>query len=94
MAREKKLPLEDLRVFEAVSGMGVKAVVSNKQILFGNRKLVHKFEIPSDLIEEKMAKLESEGKTVMILADGKEIAGLVAVADTVGVITFCHKGTN
>jgi Cu+-exporting ATPase len=30
-----------------------------------------------------MAKLESEGKTVMILADGKEITGLIAVADTV-----------
>jgi Cu+-exporting ATPase len=30
-----------------------------------------------------MANLESEGKTVMILAIGEEIAGLVAVADTV-----------
>ena len=83
MARERKLPLEDLRQFEAVSGMGVRAVISNKQVLFGNRKLVHKFEIPSDLIEPKMANLESEGKTVMILSIDKEIAGLIAVADTV-----------
>lgn len=83
MATIKKLALENLREFEAVSGMGVRAVVGNKQVFFGNRKLIQKFQIPTDLIEQKMAKLESEGKTVMILADGKEIAGLIAVADTV-----------
>jgi P-type Cu+ transporter len=83
MARIKKLALEDLGEFEAVSGMGVRAVVGNRHVFFGNKKLVQKFAIPSDLIEQKMAKLESEGKTVMILAIGKEIAGLIAVADTV-----------
>ena len=83
IATIKKLALENLREFEAVSGMGVRAVVGNKQVFFGNRKLLQKFQIPTDLIEQKMAKLESEGKTVMILADGKEIAGLIAVADTV-----------
>ena len=83
MAKERKVALEDPKQFEAVSGMGVTAVIGNKQILFGNRKLVHKFEIPSELIETKMANLESEGKTVMILSIDKEIAGLVAVADTV-----------
>ena len=83
MATIKKLVLENLREFEAVSGMGVRAVVGNKQVFFGNRKLIQKFQIPTDLIEQKMAKLESEGKTVMILAYGKEIAGLIAVADTV-----------
>ena len=83
MARNNKLLLEELTHFEAVSGMGVKAVVSNNQILFGNRKLIRKYEIPSDLIESKMSSLESEGKTVMILSIDKEIVGLVAVADTV-----------
>ena len=83
MAQTKKIAIENLREFEAVSGMGVRAVVGNKQVFFGNRKLIQKFQIPTDLIEQKMAALESEGKTVMILADGKEIAGLIAVADTV-----------
>lgn len=83
IARERKLSLEDPRQFEAVSGMGVTAVISDKLVLFGNRKLVCKFGIPSDLIEPKMANLESDGKTVMILSVDKEIAGLIAVADTV-----------
>src|SRR5574341_1727386 len=85
MANEKKLPIENLTEFEAMSGMGVRAIIGNKQVLFGNRKLVQKFEIPFDVIEPQMTKLESEGKTVMILAVNNEIAGLVAVADTVKV---------
>ena len=34
-------------------------------------------------LEEKIAKLEDEGKTVMILAVSKELVGIIAVADTI-----------
>ncbi len=67
--------------FEAVSGMGVKAIVGDKHILFGNRKLVQEFGL-SKVTEQQMSKLESEGKTVMILAVEQQISGLIAVADT------------
>ena len=83
MAKTKKLGLENLSEFEAVSGMGVKASVGGKKVFFGNRKLLQKFEIQSEMIEQKMAKLESEGKTVMILAESNVVAGMIAVADTI-----------
>ncbi len=91
--------MQNLKQFEAITGMGVKAIVNNKPILFGNRKLIKKFNVhfvvdvdsavndgnnnDDDILEEKMAKLESEGKTVMILAVEENIAGLIAVADTI-----------
>ena len=85
--------LQNLRQFEALSGMGVKAIVDDKHILFGNRKLIKKFNVHfnfdntlkdnNDILEENMTNLESEGKTVMILAVEGKIAGLVAVADTI-----------
>lgn len=91
--------IQNLKQFEAITGMGVKAIVNNKPILFGNRKLIKKFNVHFvvdvnspvndgnnnnyDILEEKMAKLESEGKTVMILAVEENIAGLIAVADTI-----------
>jgi Cu+-exporting ATPase len=93
--------IQNLKQFEAISGMGVKAIVNNKSILFGNRKLIKKFNIhfvvddtslkdkkgnvddDDYILEEKMTKLESEGKTVMILAIDGNIAGLIAVADTI-----------
>ncbi|MEW6044841.1 MAG: heavy metal translocating P-type ATPase [Thermoproteota archaeon] len=81
-AAMKNIPIKNPQNFEAVSGMGVKAQVSGKQVLFGNRKLLRKFGIPTDHIEQKMESLESEGKTVMIVAVDQIIAGLVAVADT------------
>ncbi|NOJ26612.1 MAG: heavy metal translocating P-type ATPase [Nitrososphaera sp.] len=81
-AKQRRLLLVRPEEFEAVSGMGVKAVVNNRDILFGNRKLMNKFEIYSDFIEEKMQELEAHGKTVMIVGVDKEIAGLIAVADT------------
>lgn len=81
-AKQRRLLLVRPEEFEAVSGMGVKAVVNNRDILFGNRKLMNKFEIYSDFIEEKMQELEANGKTVMIVGVDKEIAGLIAVADT------------
>jgi Cu+-exporting ATPase len=82
---EKTISLEEPKDFEAISGMGVKAVIDSKFVLFGNRKLMQKFDIDfeKEVIEKVMDKLESEGKTVMILAVNNEIAGLIAVADTV-----------
>lgn len=83
--RGKNNSLEEPKDFEAISGMGVKASIDDKFILFGNRKLMRKFDIDltKEDIEKVMDKLESEGKTVLILAVNNEIAGLVTVADTV-----------
>ena len=81
-AAMKNIPTKNPQNFEAVSGMGVKAQVNGKQVLFGNRKLLRKFNMLTDHIEQKMESLESEGKTVMIVAIEQDIAGLVAVADT------------
>lgn len=81
-AEMKNIVIRNPQNFEAISGMGVKAVVNNRIVLFGNRKLVKKFNISTDQIEQKMESLESEGKTVMIIAVDQVIAGLIAVADT------------
>jgi P-type Cu+ transporter len=81
--KKQNISLQHPKDFEAVSGMGVKAELGGNRILFGNRKLMRKFEIDTEAVERNMAKLESDGKTVMIVAEGSEILGLIAVADTV-----------
>lgn len=88
MANQKRLPIQDPLNFQAVPGMGIIAIINNKQVMFGNRKLVKKFEVPFDIVEAQITKLESEGKTVMILAISNAIAGLVAVADTIKKSSF------
>ncbi len=68
--------------FEAVVGAGVKGFVNGKTYYFGTKKLLadHGIELGMKALVEN---LESEGKTVMFLADDKSALGTVAVADTV-----------
>ncbi len=81
-SKQKSISLKKPTNFEAISGMGVKAVVNDLHTLFGNRKLMQKFSIPVDQVEHTMESLESEGKTVMILVIDKRVAGVIAVADS------------
>ncbi len=69
--------------FEAIAGMGVKAVVGGKQVLVGNRKLFATRGIDISKAEPVLAKLEKEGKTAMIVAADKDPSGVIAVADTI-----------
>jgi len=69
--------------FEALPGKGVIGKINNKEILFGNRKLMAENKIDYQSFEEKIIVLENQGKTVMMLAYGGEFAGIIAVADTV-----------
>ena len=69
--------------FEAIAGMGVKAVVGGKQVLVGNRKLFATRGIDINKVEPVLAKLEKEGKTAMIVAADEDSSGVIAVADTI-----------
>ena len=69
--------------FEAVAGMGVRAVVEGKEVLMGNRKLFATDGIDIRTAEPMLAKFEKEGKTAMIVVLGGELAGVLAVADTI-----------
>lgn len=80
--RKQKIGLTNPKDFQAISGMGVTAELDGKRFLFGNRKLMRKFGLHTEAVEENMGSLESDGKTVMIVAEDNRILGLIAVADT------------
>jgi len=81
-AREEKVNFLEVKNFQAIPGHGVSAEINGKTILFGTRKLMVDNQINPALVEEKMIALENQGKTAMILAQDKNIIGIVAVADT------------
>ncbi|MFH0978620.1 MAG: heavy metal translocating P-type ATPase [Candidatus Woesearchaeota archaeon] len=82
-AAQKKLRTSALKGFKATPGMGVSGKVQGKQVYLGNQKLMHNFGIPTASVDRQAVALEQEGKTVMFVAVGKKIIGLVAVADSV-----------
>ena len=78
----KGLVLSSSEGFKAIPGHGIEASIHAKKYFLGNRKLMEKFQIAVAEIEERLAALEEQGKTAMIVADDKHVLGIVAVADT------------
>ena len=75
--------LPDPEEFTALPGYGVEAIVDSRQILLGTRKLLQERGVDFQEALADMERLEEQGKTVMLIAFDKTLAGLIAVADTV-----------
>jgi Cu+-exporting ATPase len=71
--------------FTAIAGRGLEATVEGHAVLVGTRRLLSERALMYDALEEQLAALEQAGKTTMLVAIDGEVAGLVAVADTVKV---------
>lgn len=69
--------------FEAVPGHGIQAEIEGKSVLIGTIKLMRKHDISVEGLEKDKEHLEEEGKTAMLVAVDGQLAGLIAVADTV-----------
>jgi Cu+-exporting ATPase len=82
-AKEEKITIADAKFFKAIPGYGIIVRSEGKTILLGNRNLMKRYKIKTEQLEKSMSKLESEGKTVMILALNNKIVGLIGVADTI-----------
>jgi Cu+-exporting ATPase len=80
-AKENKIKIHEVNNFQAIPGKGVEATLNRKKILLGTRRLMKDNKISLGFIEDKMVELEDRGKTVMILAYGKKVMGIIAVAD-------------
>lgn len=83
-AKEKNIFLQDIKNFQAVPGYGVLGELSSgEKIFLGTRKLMTDNKINFSVIEEKLSVLENQGKTAIILAIENDIAGIIAIADTI-----------
>jgi len=88
-AEERGLDVAAPETFENVPGQGVRATVDGDEVLVGNRKLLRNNGIDPSPAAETMERLESEGKTAMLVGrvpagtSAGELVGIVADADTV-----------
>jgi Cu+-exporting ATPase len=81
-AEDRDLDLAEPESFDSTPGHGVEAKVAGRSVLLGNRKLMSDRGIDIALLATEAQRLEAEGKTVMFVAVDGELAGVVAVADT------------
>jgi len=81
-AKEKGLKFAKIEKFNSITGMGIEALVDEKNILVGNQKLMKTKGIEVNFTPEE-DQLSKEGKTLMLVAADGKFQGVVAVADTV-----------
>jgi len=82
-AENKKITLDKIDKFKAVPGHGVEGFLKMDKVILGNRKMMEREKVNFKDSEEQIEKLETEGKTVMMIAVKNELIGLIAVADTI-----------
>lgn len=87
-AEEKGLSLLKTEFFDAITGHGIEVTVDGQDLLLGNRKLMDDNDIELGELAGMSDRLASEGKTPMYIAIEDEIAGIIAVADTVKETSF------
>jgi Cu+-exporting ATPase len=82
-ARAKGVALQAVEGFEALTGMGIRAIIAGQTVLAGNRKLMDTQAVALDAQAEVSDRLAADGKTPMYIAVDGQAAGIVAVADVV-----------
>ncbi|MEY4479409.1 MAG: hypothetical protein RLZZ267_87 [Bacillota bacterium] len=80
---ERGITLAKVDSFEAKPGFGISAMVEGQSVLIGTRRLLSDNMVVFDGAIAQLESLESQGKTVMLVAIDGNYAGLVAVADTI-----------
>ncbi|MEJ6781020.1 heavy metal translocating P-type ATPase [Aminobacter sp. Piv2-1] len=76
-ARERGARMAEPDRFEAIPGKGIRAVIGGRTIEIGNRRLIQVDDAYPDV-----ARLESEGKTLLILAIDGRPSGILGAMDT------------
>ena len=81
-AQHRELALPKVTGFEAIPGHGIRGLAEGRQILMGNRRLFAREGIDSTAAEDSMTRLETEGKTAMLVGWDGALRGIIAVSDT------------
>jgi Cu+-exporting ATPase len=82
-ARARGLALDSYpENFHTITGRGASARVEGHSVLVGTRRFLAEQAIVFASLEQRIERLEGEGKTVMLVALDGAAVGLIAVADT------------
>ena len=82
-AREKQLVLDKPEQFDSASGIGVRGMVAGKALSLGNAALMEQLGVDVAPMAPQAEALRAEGASVMHLAVGARLVGILAVSDPV-----------
>ena len=80
-AQQRGMPIGEPEEFESVTGSGVRATVSGRQVLVGQLALLAEAGIDLSALTGHLDQLEAAGHTVIAVAAGQVAVGVVALGD-------------
>lgn len=83
LERAGVLPVAAAQEFAAIEGKGASAVVGERRVLLGNRRLMMERGVDLAGLAAKADELSGAGRTVVHVAADGQLAGLIAIADAV-----------
>jgi Cu+-exporting ATPase len=81
-ARARGLEPRNVLQCEELGGKGIVCKLDDGELAVGNLKLLEKYSVDYSQAEQHADRLMSEGKTLIYVASGGKLKGLVALADT------------
>lgn len=84
-AKEQGLVVSAPESFKAISGHGLEAGYGGHVVMIGNRKMMvdNGVDFTEQLFDSTMTKLETEGKTAVLVSIDGKLSGIIAMADAV-----------
>lgn len=82
-AAARGLPVERAAEFAALPGLGARGMVDGRLLYLGSPRLFRQMGLPLETVEGEVARLEKEGKTVILLGTPQALLGILALADEV-----------
>ncbi|HET8844262.1 MAG TPA: HAD-IC family P-type ATPase, partial [Ktedonobacteraceae bacterium] len=81
-AQERELVYSNPTQFNSLTGRGLEAIVEGHSMLIGTARLLAEQSISAEPLQEQIEAQEQQGKTVILIAIDGDLAGFLAVADT------------
>lgn len=73
----------EVRNFRIIRGKGLEGMIGRKKFVVGNETLIREMGISLVGFEKYMAEYEEKGESVIIVAEGKKVLGVIGVADAI-----------
>lgn len=80
-AQAQEISLADVQEFEAIAGSGVQGRVSDRVVQIGTQRWLTELGIETRSIQSEKDRLESLGKTVILIAVDGQLQGLMGISD-------------
>ncbi|WP_166163238.1 heavy metal translocating P-type ATPase [Chelativorans oligotrophicus] len=95
-AAELKIAAEPAEAVQAITGRGVSGRVAGREMWLGSRRYLEERGVNSAEVLQRADALSSAGRTIVAVGDGRDVWGLVAVADAVrpeakDIVTALHR---